>query len=99
MSSPCAACASPLPVPQPRAPSDGPVGLDGALTAPKGEILRVVADGLFNREIAGQFCLSRYAMESYIKRVYRKLAVSSRAGAVREARLRGWLACRGGARP
>ena len=55
------------------------------------EILRLVADGLHNRESAEQLFLSRYTVESHVKCVYRKLAVSSRTGAVREARSRGWL--------
>lgn len=64
---------------------------EGALSEREGEILRLVADGLSNREIAEQLFLSRYTVESHVKRVYRKLAVSSRMGAVREARSRGWL--------
>ena len=61
------------------------------LTEREVEILRLVGDGLSNREIAEQLHLSRYTIESHIKRIYRKLAVSSRVGAVREARTRGVL--------
>ncbi|GKT26196.1 hypothetical protein AVHM3334_20315 [Acidovorax sp. SUPP3334] len=53
------------------------------------QILRLVADGLGNREIAEQLHLSRYTVESHVKRIYRKLAVSSRTMAVRMARSRG----------
>lgn len=62
-----------------------------ALSERESQILRLVADGLSNREIAEQIFLSRYTVESHVKRVYRKLAVSSRVSAVREARSRGWL--------
>lgn len=60
-----------------------------ALSERESQILRLVADGLSNREIAEQLFLSRYTVESHVKRIYRKLAVSSRTMAVRTARARG----------
>lgn len=59
------------------------------LTEREGQILCLVADGLTNREIAERLFLSRYTVESHIKRIYRKLAVSSRTMAVRAGRARG----------
>ncbi|MDA8447361.1 LuxR C-terminal-related transcriptional regulator [Paracidovorax valerianellae] len=62
---------------------------DDALSEREVQILRLVADGLGNREIAEQLFISRYTVESHVKRIYRKLAVSSRTMAVRTARARG----------
>ena len=77
-----------LPVPAPAAVGAAPAE---ALSERESEILRLVADGFSNREIAEQLFLSRYTVESHVKRIYRKLAVSSRTGAVSAARTRGWL--------
>ena len=65
--------------------------LEVALSAREAQILRLVADGLSNREIAEQLFLSRYTVECHIKHIYRKLAVPSRTKAVHEARARGLL--------
>lgn len=62
-----------------------------ALSARESEILEWVSRGLSNREIAEQLTISRYTVECHIKRIYRKLAVSSRTRAVSEARQRGLL--------
>ncbi|MHA6195112.1 response regulator transcription factor [Pseudomonas wadenswilerensis] len=62
-----------------------------ALSARESEILQWVSRGLSNREIADQLTISRYTVECHIKRIYRKLAVSSRTRAVNEARQRGLL--------
>lgn len=70
-------------------PADAPDG--EALSARENEILQWVSRGLSNREIADQLTISRYTVECHIKRIYRKLAVSSRTRAVNEARQRGLL--------
>ena len=78
-----------LPVPTPVTCAVEPENQHPALTEREQQILRLVADGLSNREIADQLFLSRYTVESHVKRIYRKLAVSSRTSAVRAARERG----------
>jgi len=71
-------------------PSTPPATAQGeSLSEREGQILCLVADGLTNREIAEHLFLSRYTVESHIKHIYRKLAVSSRTMAVRVGRARG----------
>ncbi|MDM1247976.1 response regulator [Acinetobacter sichuanensis] len=55
------------------------------------EILILVSQGLSNKEIADLLSLSRYTIESHIKHIYRKLAVSTRIMAVDAARHMGIL--------
>lgn len=64
-------------------------GEDVALTARETEVLRLVAKGLTRGEIAEQLGLSRHTIVDYIKSLYRKLNVSSRAEAAVEATRRG----------
>ena len=78
-----------LPMPTAVASAVEPGDQSQALTEREQQILRLVADGLSNREIAEQLFLSRYTVESHVKRIYRKLAVSSRISAVSVARARG----------
>ena len=73
------------------AATEAGAGLEQALSEREYQILHLVADGLTNREIAEQLFLSRHTVESHIKRIYRKMAVSSRTMAVRTARARGML--------
>lgn len=62
-----------------------------SLSPRESQILRLVAEGLGNREIAEQLHLSRYTVECHIKHIYRKLAVNSRTRAVHAARTQGLL--------
>jgi DNA-binding NarL/FixJ family response regulator len=74
-------------------PTEQPDTASGEILSPReSQILRLVAEGLANREIAEQLFLSRYTVECHIKHIYRKLAVSSRTRAVHAARSRGLLA-------
>lgn len=59
------------------------------LTDRETEVLQRVAKGFTLPEIAQQFGLSRHTIGDYIKQIYRKLNVSSRAEAALEAARRG----------
>jgi len=78
------------PRPAEQADPAGPA-TDEILSPRESQILRLVAEGLGNREIAEQLHLSRYTVECHIKHIYRKLAVSSRTRAIHTARSRGLL--------
>ncbi|HEY8585820.1 MAG TPA: response regulator transcription factor [Rhodanobacter sp.] len=62
-----------------------------ALSERESEILRLVARGHSNREIAELTSLSRFTVEDHTKSIYRKLAVRSRTAAVYTAKARGLL--------
>ncbi|TKR32780.1 response regulator transcription factor [Luteimonas gilva] len=68
--------------PQPAAPP---------LSEREREILKLVAQGFSNREIAELVSLSKLTIECHTKNIYRKLAVGSRTAAVFEARSMGLL--------
>lgn len=70
----------------PSAPATGET-----LSERESEVLRLVARGFSNREIAELTGLSRFTIESYTKSIYRKLAVGSRTAAVFEAKVLGLL--------
>ena len=76
-------------------PGAAPVAKPGvagdALSGRECQILDLVAHGHNNRQIAELTGLSRFTIEDYTKRIYRKLAVGSRAAAVFEAHARGLL--------
>jgi DNA-binding CsgD family transcriptional regulator len=60
-----------------------------ALNARETDILQRVAKGYTLPEIAEQLGLSRHTVADYVKQIYRKLNVSSRAEAALEAARRG----------
>ena len=60
--------------------------LEVNLTEREHQILTLVASGLSNQEIAEHIFLSRHTVETHIRHVYRKLAVSNRTKAVSKAR-------------
>jgi DNA-binding CsgD family transcriptional regulator len=68
-------------VPEPAAPEAYPAGL----SAREVEVLRLVATGLTNAEVAGKLFLSSRTVEWYLSSIYRKLGFHSRTEATRFA--------------
>lgn len=65
---------------------DGRAGLlPGNLTSRQAEVLRLLADGLSNREIAAQLYLSSGTIERHLATIYRKLGLGGRVDATRYA--------------
>ena len=62
-----------------------PVNGDSPLTARETEVLRLVASGLSNREIASSLVLSEHTVHRHVANIRRKLARSSRAAATAHA--------------
>jgi DNA-binding NarL/FixJ family response regulator len=59
--------------------------VDSGLTQREADILRALADGLSNKQIARQFWLSEQTIKFHLTNIYRKLEVGSRTEAVRHA--------------
>ena len=68
------------------------VALPDGLTARQAEVLRLLASGLSNKEIAGQLYLSPATVERHLATVYRKLGVTGRVEATRYAMAHGLTA-------
>lgn len=67
---------------------DAPVAIPNGkspLTSRETEVLRLVASGLSNREIAGSLVLSEHTVHRHVANILRKLAQSSRAAATAHA--------------
>jgi DNA-binding NarL/FixJ family response regulator len=61
------------------------------LTRREREVLRLVADGLNNQDIAARLFLSDHTVHRHVANIFNKLSVSSRAAAVAQAARRGIL--------
>jgi DNA-binding NarL/FixJ family response regulator len=66
-------------------PPPAPVELPGGLSEREAEVLRFVAAGLTNIEIAERLYLSPNTVRAHLHRIYGKLEVTNRAEAVRFA--------------
>ena len=69
----------------------GQVGLRTDLTQREVDVVRLMSDGHSNRSIAESLFLSEATIKTHLVRIYRKLGVDNRAGAVSEAARRGLL--------
>ena len=61
------------------------------LTSREIEILRLIADGLKNQEIAKRLYLSVHTVKNHVHNILERLGVKSRWSAVTHAREKGWL--------
>ena len=73
-------------------PLPAPAGEDNPLTPRETEVLRLTAKGLTLNEVAEALGLSRHTVSGYLKEIYRKLSVGTRAEATLEAARRGLVA-------
>ena len=73
------------------APAPGGDATDSQLSTRQLEVLRWVANGHTNREIAAALGLSAHTVECHTRSIYRKLAVHTRTQAVMMAKNKGWL--------
>jgi LuxR family transcriptional regulator, maltose regulon positive regulatory protein len=72
------------PVPQGPKPA-----MAGALTPREGDILKLIADGLSNKEIARNLAIAPETVKSHIKHIFAKLNVERRVHAVSRAQILG----------
>ena len=71
---------------------DGLVGKAGAtITDRESEVLRLIASGYSNKEIASQLCLSVKTVEAHKANAMRKLGLAGRIDIVKYAILQGWM--------
>jgi DNA-binding NarL/FixJ family response regulator len=66
-------------------------GVEGVLSARELEILLLAARGLSNQQIAASAHLAESTVKRHLANVYKKMGVSSRGEASREALLREWI--------
>lgn len=71
--------------PVPASASGRPPRANGGLTTRQCEVLRCVADGLGNHDIARTLGISVYTVRSHLREIFRKLGVHSRTQAVKAA--------------
>jgi LuxR family maltose regulon positive regulatory protein len=68
------------------------LSLKGILTDQETRVLRLIADGLSNKEVAHSLNITAETVKTHIKNVYRKLGVNNRVQALQSAKQLGTLA-------
>lgn len=63
-----------------------PTGVEALLSSREQDVLRLLSDGMTDREIAGALAISPRTVESHVSNVLRKLAVRNRAEAAQRYR-------------
>ncbi len=76
---------SPTPVEPPSTPPVKPVTYPNGLTAREVEVLRLLAQGLTDTQIAEQLIISPRTVNNHLTSIYSKIQVSSRSAATRYA--------------
>jgi DNA-binding NarL/FixJ family response regulator len=70
------------------------VAADGLLSERESDVLRALADGLANKEIATRLNIADSTVKTHLGHVFAKLGVNDRTEAVTAAIRRGWLRLR-----
>jgi DNA-binding NarL/FixJ family response regulator len=76
---------APVPAEEPSVPPMKPPTYPDGLTAREVEVLRLVAQGLTNEQVAQQLVMSPRTVKRYLTSIYSKIQVSSRSAATRYA--------------
>jgi LuxR family maltose regulon positive regulatory protein len=84
--------ATELDLPRSSAPPDVEAGLIEPLSEREIEVLRLIAEGLSNQEIANRLYLSLHTIKAHARNIYSKLGVRNRTEAVATGRALGILA-------
>lgn len=74
-----------------REEQDAEDGVVERLTGREGEVLRLLAQGLTNKEIAAALRISEHTVKFHVSSIYGKLGASNRTEAVRKGARRGWV--------
>ncbi|MFC4275612.1 response regulator transcription factor [Achromobacter aloeverae] len=80
-----------MPAPPPVPPSLPATAPAVSPSAREVETLRLVSRGYTVEEVAGALGVSPHTVQTFVRRIYTKLQVNSRAAAVREGTRQGWL--------